>query len=98
MPLFKAETLESESEIDYLPVHSKNICNILRRKVSHNPNFGLCQDDTDGSFKIGLSSFKYIDIHVFLDGKKYKATQDLWEFFAKSLPDKNLVTLQDRHA
>jgi len=34
---------------------------------------------------------------VFVDGKKYKATQGLWELLTKSKPDKNVVTFQDRH-
>jgi len=55
------------------------------------------QDKTDVSFKIGRSSFKYNDKHVFMDGKKYKATQGLWELLTKSKPDKNTVTFQDRH-
>jgi len=36
------------------------------------------QDDTDGSFKIGMSIFKF-NKHEFVDGKKYKVTQGLWE-------------------
>jgi hypothetical protein len=54
MPLFKTE---SESETDTLPAHSKYIKGELKRKVSHDPTFGVYQDDTDGSFKIGRSSF-----------------------------------------
>jgi len=56
------------------------------------------QDDADGSFKIGRSSFKYNDKHVFVDGRKYKVTQGLWELLTKSKPDKNAVTIQDRQA
>jgi len=56
---------------------SEYIQNVLRRKVSHDPTFGAYQDDTDGSFEIGLSSFKYKAKHLFVDGKKYKATQGL---------------------
>jgi len=55
------------------------------------------QDETDGSFKIGSSSFKYNDKHVFVDGKKYKATKGLWELLTKSKPHKKAVTFQDRH-
>jgi len=62
VPLFKTE---SESETDALPTNSKYIHNLLTRKVSHDPTFGVYQDDTDGSFKMGLSSFKYNDKHVF---------------------------------
>lgn len=94
VPLFKTEASESESETD----SSKYIYNVLRRKSSHDPTFGVYQDDTDGSFKIGRSSFKYNDKHVFVDGKKYKATPGLWELLSKSQPDKNLVTLQDKQA
>ena len=35
---------------------------------------------------------------MFVVGKKYKSTHGLWELLAKSKPDKNLVTLQDRQA
>jgi len=68
LPLFKTETY-SESETEFLPVHSRYINNVLRRNVSHDPTFGVYQDDTDGYFKIGRYSFKYNDKHVFLDGK-----------------------------
>jgi hypothetical protein len=56
----------------------------------------LYQDDKDGSFKIRQSGFTYKNKDVFVDGKNYKANQGLWELLAKSKPDKNLVTLQDR--
>jgi hypothetical protein len=56
------------------------------------------QDDTDGSFKIERSKFKYNDKHVFVGGKKYKATPGLLELLSKSRPDKNMVTLQCRQA
>jgi len=98
VPLFKTEMLDSESETDSLPVHSKYINNVLRRKAVHDPTFGVYQDDNDGSFKIGRSSFKYNGKHVFVDGKRYKATQGLWELLTKSQPDKNSVTLQDKQA
>jgi hypothetical protein len=99
VPLFKEESLaETESETDTLPVHSKYIDNVLKRKESHDSSFGVYQDDTDGSFKIGRSSFKYNDKHVFVDGKKYKATSALWELLSKSKPDNDLVTLHvSRH-
>ena len=71
VPLFKTE---SESETDTLPPHSKYIKDVLTRKVSHDPTFGVYQDDTEGSFKIGWSSYKYNNKHVFVDGKKCKAT------------------------
>ena len=70
VPLFETESLESESEIDSLPLHSSYIQNLLKRKTSHDPTFGVYQDDTYGSFKIGRSSFKYNDKNVFVDGKK----------------------------
>jgi hypothetical protein len=76
VPLFETE---SESETDTLPPHSKYIKGVLTRKVSRDPTFGVYQDDTDGSFKIGRSSFKYSNKHVFVDGKRYKATHGLWE-------------------
>ena len=50
VPLFKTE---SESETDILPPHSKYIQDVLIRKVTHDPKFGVYEDDTDGSFKIG---------------------------------------------
>jgi hypothetical protein len=60
---------------------------VLKRKVLHISTFGVYQDDTNGSFKIGRSNFKYNDNYVFVDGKKYKAT-----------PGKNMVSLQGRQA
>ena len=95
MPLFKTEF---ESEKDDSPTHSKYIHNVLTRKVSHDPTFGVYQDDTNGSFNIGRSSFKYYNKHVFVDGKRYKATQGLWKLLTLSRPDKNVVTNQDRQA
>ena len=95
VPLFKTE---SESETDISPAHSRYIQDVLTRKESNDPTFGVYQDDTDGSFKIGRSSFKYNNKHVFVDGKKYKATQELWEFLTQSRPDKHLVTNQDKQA
>ena len=71
--LFKTE---SESETDTLPSHSKYILDVLTRKVTHEPKFGVYQDD---KIKILGSSFKYNNKHVFVDGKKYKAKQGLWE-------------------
>jgi hypothetical protein len=79
-------------------IHSKYIHNISKRKLSHDPTFGVYRDDTDGSFKIGRSRFKYNNKYVFVDGKKYKATDGLWELLSKAKPDKNTVTLQDRQA
>ena len=70
MPLFQRGTLDSESEKDYLPLHSKYINSLLRRKISHNPTFGVYQDDTDGSFKIGMSSFKYNDKQLVFSWEK----------------------------
>jgi hypothetical protein len=55
VPVFKTETTETESETDVgssvSPVHSKYIQGILRRKASHDPTFGVYQDDADGSLK-----------------------------------------------
>jgi len=68
-----------------LPVHSKCINNVLRRNVSHDHTSGVYQDDTDSSFKIGMSSFKFNNKHVFIDGKNYKATQGLWELLSPNL-------------
>ena len=71
---------------------------MLRRKLSHDPTFGVYQYDTDSSFKIGRSNFKYNEKHIFVDGRKYKATQGMWELLPKSQPDKTLVTFQDKQA
>jgi len=62
VPLFKTYF---ESEPDVSPMHSEYIQNILRRKVSHGTTFDVYQDDADGSFKIGRSSFKYT-VNVYL--------------------------------
>jgi hypothetical protein len=35
---------------------------------------------------------------VFVDRRKYKATQGLWELLAKSKPDKNSVTFLEKQA
>jgi len=78
-------------------VHTKYIHNVLKRRLSHDPTFGVYQDDTGGSFNIGRFSFKYNDKHVFVDGRKYKAAQGLWELLTKSKPDINAVTSQDKH-
>jgi len=65
-------------------MHSTYIQNVLRRKISHDPTFGVYQDDFVGSFRIWRSSFKYN--HVF--DRKYKATEGLCEFLTKFKPDK----------
>jgi hypothetical protein len=93
VPLFKTE---SDSETDTMHPHSKYINDVLTRNVSDDPTFGVYQDDTDGSFKIGRSSFQYSNKHVFVDGKKYKATQGLWELLTQSRPDEHLVTHHDK--
>jgi hypothetical protein len=79
-------------------VHSKYIHNISKRKLSLDPTFGVYRCNTDGSFKVGRSSFKYNNKYVFVDGRKYKATDVLWELLSKDSPDKNIFTLQDRQA
>ena len=71
--------LDSESESEYFPLHSKYLCNVLKRKGSHGPTFVVYHDDKDSFFKIGRSSFKYNNRHLFVDGKKYKSTHVLWE-------------------
>jgi hypothetical protein len=35
---------------------------------------------------------------VFVDGRKYKAAQGLWELLTKSKPDINVVNFQDKQA
>ena len=69
-PLFKTEMLDWESESLSLPVHSKYM-DVLKRKGSHDPTFGVYLDDKDISFNIGRSSFKHNNKHVFVDRKKY---------------------------
>ena len=76
VPLFKTE---SESETDISRTHSRYIHNVLTRKVSLDSTFGVYQNDNYGSFNISRSGFKYNNKHVFVDGKRYKATQGLWE-------------------
>jgi len=68
MPVFKTETLQSESVSDASSVNSKNIQNAFRRKLSHDHTFGVYHD-TDGSFKIWRSYVKYNYKHVFVYGK-----------------------------
>ena len=43
LPWFKTETLDYESETDFLSVYSKYINDVLRRKASHDPTFGVYQ-------------------------------------------------------
>jgi hypothetical protein len=99
-PVFKTESTESETDTEssVSPVHSKYIQGVLRRKVSHDHTFGVYQDDANGSFKIGRSKFKFSNKHVFVDGRRYKATPGLWELLTKSRPNKDTVTNQDRQA
>ena len=66
MPLFKTDY---ESETDSSPIHSEYIQNVSRRKLSHETTFGVYQGDANGSLKIGRSSFKYNDTHVFVVGR-----------------------------
>ena len=66
MPLFKTES-ESETDVSLMP--SWYIQNVLRRKLSHDHSLGVYQDDTDCSFKIGRSKFKYKEIRI-VDGRK----------------------------
>ena len=96
--MFKTGILDTVSQTDSFSVHSKYINNVLMRKLSHDPTFGVYQDHTNGSFKIGSSSFKYNDIHVFVYGKKYKATPGLWELLTKSKFDRNMVIVKDKQA
>ena len=93
MPLF---ITESESENDISSIRLDYIKNEFRREVSNDPTFCVYQDDTDGSFRMERSKFIYNDKHVFVNGRKYKATQGLWELLTKSKPDKNAVTIEDR--
>ena len=81
-----------------MSLQSKYINNGLGRKVSHDPNFLVYHDDTDGSFKIGMSIFKYNNNHVFVEGKRCKATTGLWELLTKSKRDKSVASLQEKQA
>ena len=61
--------------------------NVLKRKGSHDPTLGVYQDDKDSSFKIGRSSFKYNNKHVFVDGKstsQHRVCGNYW-------PSQNLI-------
>jgi hypothetical protein len=99
-PVFKTGSTESETDTEssVSPVHSKYSQGVLRRKVSHDHTFGVYQEDANDSFKICWSKFKYSNKHVFVDGRRYKATPGLWELLTKSRPDKGTVTNEDRHA
>ena len=88
VPLFKTESIESDSVTDALHSHSNYTQNVFSRKLSHDPRFGVYQDDTVVSFKIGRSSFKYNNKHVFVNGKSYTSTQGLWEILTQSRPVK----------
>jgi len=90
--------MESESETDISPMHSEYIQKVLKRKVSHGFMFRVYKDDADGSFKIGRSNIKYIDKHVFVVCRKYKAAQGMWELLTKSKHDENADTTQDKPA
>jgi len=70
----------------------------LRRKLSHDSTFRVYRDNIDGSFTIGRTSFKYNDKNMFIDGRKDKAIQGLWELRRTSWPEKNVVTFQDKEA
>ena len=89
---------QSESETETLPLHSKYIQYALKPKLSHDPTFAVDQDDTDCSFKTRRSSFKYNNKQEFVDGKRYKGTQGVWELLTQSRPDKHQVTHQDKQA
>jgi hypothetical protein len=94
-PFIKAEKPESEIQTG---LHSKYIQNVLKRKQTHEPTFGVYRDDTDDSFKIGSLGFTYTDNNVFVDGRKYNATQGLWELLTKARANMNMVTPQDKEA
>ena len=40
----------------------------------------------------------YKNNHVFVDGKRYKASESLWELITQSRPDENVVTHLDGQA
>jgi hypothetical protein len=92
-PFIKAERPQSEIQTG---LHSKYVQNVLKRKLTHDTTFGVYQDDTESYFNIGRSSFTYTDNGIFVDGKKIRATQVLWELLTKARPNLNMVTPQDR--
>jgi len=67
--------------------------------VLHDSTYGVYPDDADSFFfKIGRSNFKYSDKHVFLDGRNYRASQELWELLTKFNLINNAVTIRGRRA
>jgi hypothetical protein len=75
-PVFKTEPIETETETDDgSPTPSRYIAGMLRSKSFNAPTFGVYQDDS-GSFKIGRSTFKYNDKHVYVDGRDTKRRRD----------------------
>jgi hypothetical protein len=64
---------------------------LLKRALT----FGMYQDD-NGLFKIGSSTFKYNDTHVYIDGTKCNSTRGLWELLTKSRPHDSIITQQDK--
>lgn len=75
-PVLRTQTTDTESENDEgIPVPSKYTEDVLKRKLSQDPTFGVYQDNTDDSFKIGRSKFQYKDKHIFVDDRNYNGTQ-----------------------
>jgi len=77
MPVFKTETIQSESVSGASLVNSKYIENVLRRKLSHDHTFGVYHDNA-GSFKMRRSNVKYSDKHVFGYGKSTMQRKVCW--------------------
>jgi hypothetical protein len=99
VPVFNTETVDNlKLSGSVSPVHTKYIKGVLKRKVSHDPTFGVYQNNDDGSFKTGSSKLKFSNKHVFVDGKWFKATRGLWELLTKPRPDKNSITHRDKLA
>jgi hypothetical protein len=90
-PVSKTESTESETDTEssVSPVNSKYMQGVLKCKLTHDHTFGVYQDDANCSFKIRRSKFKFGNKHVFVEGRRYKATFGLWELLTKSRPDKN---------
>lgn len=66
-PVFKTEPLQTDSDSENSGVSpSKYMTDVLKRA----PTFGVYQDN-NVLFKIGSSTFKYNDTHVYIDGTKY---------------------------
>jgi len=65
--------------------------------VSHDPTFGVYQDDSDGSFKIGVR-FLNITMDTICRWRKIQGKTGSVGIVDRVYPDRNRVTLEDRQA